>query len=400
MSSGKVRQTPQSSSQIARGNTPNTSMCTRSSANVKLSKEEIHNLPYDVKDSKGGVSYLENHLLVPIGEPITNTLLSLTLLHITQLPNVPKTAIEAIRSVAFILEEDSQNQAAETISSKVVAAIAPHIGILHVTVDELKLHTETLPQSNQNLTNAITNLSSSIDDTKNTVESLKEKLDKAYSSPPSQSTTNTPSYSSIVKSAPHQSMKLQNALTRTEVRNRQVLIEPSPGESLHTPDNTNTSITDKLTKAINSICKTEDPIITIKAIILLNSRGILIELNTKEAADWIRKPQTKELLLKELDIQANIKERLYSIIVPYVPISTPLNDYEFLHTTETENNLPPHLLESARWIKPLHCCSPNQRVALAILHVSDPLVADILIRDGLYINKEKLHPQKDKKEPL
>ena len=80
------------------------------------------------------------------------------------------------------------------------------------------------------------------------------------------------------------------------------------------------------------------------------------------------------------------------IIVPYVPISTPLNDYEFLHATEAENNLPPHLLESARWIKPLHHHSPNQRVALAILHVSNPLVADILIHDGLYINKEKLHP--------
>ncbi|KIJ11393.1 hypothetical protein PAXINDRAFT_54076, partial [Paxillus involutus ATCC 200175] len=44
--------------------------------------------------------------------------------------------------------------------------------------------------------------------------------------------------------------------------------------------------------------------------------------------------------------------------------------------------------------------APNQRVAHAILQMSNPQAANSIVRDGVYVCKEKLHPTKDKCAPI
>ncbi|KAF9245442.1 hypothetical protein BU15DRAFT_11724, partial [Melanogaster broomeanus] len=44
--------------------------------------------------------------------------------------------------------------------------------------------------------------------------------------------------------------------------------------------------------------------------------------------------------------------------------------------------------------------NPHQRVAHAILTTCDPMTANTLLRDGIYINREKLYPRKNKREPI
>ncbi|KAG2751707.1 hypothetical protein P692DRAFT_20700877, partial [Suillus brevipes Sb2] len=41
-----------------------------------------------------------------------------------------------------------------------------------------------------------------------------------------------------------------------------------------------------------------------------------------------------------------------------------------------------------------------QRVAHAIFHFTGPTAANTALRDGIYIGQEKLHPRKDKREPV
>ncbi|KIJ10055.1 hypothetical protein PAXINDRAFT_55458, partial [Paxillus involutus ATCC 200175] len=43
--------------------------------------------------------------------------------------------------------------------------------------------------------------------------------------------------------------------------------------------------------------------------------------------------------------------------------------------------------------------APNQRVAHILLQLADPHSANKVMKDGLYVCKEKLCPHKDKKEP-
>src|ERR1700678_3165160 len=77
----------------------------------------------DIKDSLDGRKFLEKHyLLCPPGEPPTHSLLSSCLHQISALAGMSKQAVNAIRSVAFLLEgmEGSQinNSLREALDSQ------------------------------------------------------------------------------------------------------------------------------------------------------------------------------------------------------------------------------------------------------------------------------------------
>ena len=70
----------------------------------------------DVKDSLEGRKFLEKHsLLCPPGEPPTHQSLHTCLHQISALAGVPKQVVNAIRSVAFLLEEMEDSQVNNTL---------------------------------------------------------------------------------------------------------------------------------------------------------------------------------------------------------------------------------------------------------------------------------------------
>ncbi|KAN0086065.1 hypothetical protein V8E55_007199 [Tylopilus felleus] len=117
---------------------------------------------------------------------------------------------------------------------------------------------------------------------------------------------------------------------------------------------------------------------TVKAITRLHSSGILVELNSTEAAEWMHELANWTALITHLNIKAIIKCKLNQI----------------------DNNLPEGLLDSTRWIKPIEKRSPNQHVAHAVFSFTDPDAANLCLRDGVVIDKEKFHPWTDKQDPL
>ena len=105
-------------------------------------------------------------------------------------------------------------------------------------------------------------------------------------------------------------------------------------------------------------------------------------------------------ILKALNLPANIKNRTFPIIVPFVPITTPIDDVNWIRKIEEENTLLPGAIDSIKWIKPKERRTPEQRFAHTMFHFTTAEAANISLRDGIYIDKEKLHPRKDKREPV
>jgi hypothetical protein len=150
-----------------------------------------------------------------------------------------------------------------------------------------------------------------------------------------------------------------------------------------------------------TMCQTDDtPDIHIKAITRLRNGGFIVELTTLEAAKWVRVPENQLKITNALDLPATIKERHFSIIVPFLPIASSVEDPAWLRTVEEENDMSVGAIESANWIKPRQRRAPMQCVAHAIFHFANPHSANNILRDGIYIGQEKLHPQKDKREPV
>ncbi|KAG2127128.1 hypothetical protein DEU56DRAFT_690255, partial [Suillus clintonianus] len=114
----------------------------------------------------------------------------------------------------------------------------------------------------------------------------------------------------------------------------------------------------------------------IKATTRLRSGGLIIELTTVEAAKWICVPENRLKITNAFESPALVKERRYTIIVPFLPISLGIEDADWRREIEIENGMQMGAIEAAGWIKPRIRRAPGQSVAHATLHFADPSAAN------------------------
>ena len=395
-----------------------------------------------MKNTESGKAFLEKSPFCHPGEHLSNDKLILTLFHITQYPGIPRTAIEGLRAVALLLEEgatpkpldESIQQFKEAISTSltahVIAALSPQVAAILTTSETLKANVTDIIQAKkafieetqrtpESATAAATRAEeaadavlSSIGDVKNAIELLAPSLNATQDSINTMARTitdssnqpstqqNARSYSAVAQQNVATPVPVTAALLRAATRDRQILFDPTPGKTLFEPNTAPADIAAKMKQAMLAIRTEDSPDIQIKATTRLRNGGIIIELTTLEAAQWIRTPANRLKIIEALDIPASIKERRFSVIVPFLLISSEIETSEWHRAVEEENNMPKGSIESANWIKPKNRRTPEQRVAHAIIHFADPTTANTVLRDGIYISQEKLHPRKDKREPV
>ena len=130
----------------------------------------------------------------------------------------------------------------------------------------------------------------------------------------------------------------------------------------------------------------------------LRNGGIIIQLESKEVAEWLWEPFNKHTFTDNLDTNMYIKERTYPIVVLRVLITFDPTIQEHLQEVEAANNLAPNTVCKARWIKPLYRRHPKQLVAYATLTLSSASEANRLIRDGMNICSSRTYPTRLKYE--
>ncbi|KIN97232.1 hypothetical protein M404DRAFT_160919 [Pisolithus tinctorius Marx 270] len=138
----------------------------------------------------------------------------------------------------------------------------------------------------------------------------------------------------------------------------------------------------------------------LKSIACLRKNCILLELNSQESATWIRDTPNRNAFLEKLGGTAMIKDRQYSIVIPFLPITTDLDSPDTLHRMENKNNIQTGLILCIKWIKDPTKHSPTQKVAHALTFITLPDTANHLLRDGFYWGLDRLCPYKDKREPI
>lgn len=415
MATGKTRPTPVGTgSTNIRAPTPTNRIRAshRNTVSLLLPRGEIMQQEYDVKDKESGAAFLEKSPFCRTGEPMTNESLILTILHITQYTGIPRIVIEGLRAVALLLEEGINNtpttatelniqqitdslstslsahvvaNLTSSLSAHVVAAISPQVASILTASENLKTNVDEI-------TKFKTTLEENSKDIKDIVDNASQSAKPQPGTPRS--------YSTVVQQNAQTPAPISAALARAATRDRQILFDPVPGSVLFATEVTSAEIATKMKQAFTASQSDDTPDIQIKAITRLRNGGFITELTTTEAAKWIRTPENRLKITNALDLPATIKERRFSIIVPFLPIASNIEDTAWLRTVEEENNMMAGAIESANWIKPRQRRAPTQRVAHAIFHFADTHSANNTLRDGIYIGQEKLHPRKDKREPV
>ncbi|KAF8547902.1 hypothetical protein OG21DRAFT_1424027, partial [Imleria badia] len=117
----------------------------------------------------------------------------------------------------------------------------------------------------------------------------------------------------------------------------------------------------------------------IKALTQLRNGGLIIKFDSTVSAAWLRQSNNKTKFLEKLEVPAEIHDRSYTVLVPFLPITAPLDDPQWFRAIKIENNLREDSLASAKWIKQKFRYSPNQRVVHALFTFLNPTATNSLL---------------------
>ena len=135
----------------------------------------------------------------------------------------------------------------------------------------------------------------------------------------------------------HLQLQIQNW---EQIKRQQVLIDFKKTEELQLEVMDEKTLTRKATDALYTIfTAATDPKpaeVKLKSGILLRNGGLLLELNSNKAANWLRGDGVITNFLENLGSGASIKNRTYQVIVQFVPVTfDPTNDK---HVKDFEGN--------------------------------------------------------------
>jgi hypothetical protein len=177
---------------------------------------------------------------------------------------------------------------------------------------------------------------------------------------------------------------------------RQILLNSNKGE-----DNFwNTSeIREKAKAAMTDILPAPPQELEIQEVIKLRKGSLILQFTTKEAANWLHKPEVKAAFTKKFNPDTSIRDRMHLIMVPRIPLTFDPGNPAHLREIEEANGLTLKTIKKARWIKPEYRRAPGQSCAHAIFTFSSVVDANRVLKEGIYICNARTFPKKLKFEP-
>lgn len=183
-------------------------------------------------------------------------------------------------------------------------------------------------------------------------------------------------------------------------RAKQILVDIFDGEGENTLDKSLTELLSKANEALDKMSDADKPEkVKVESVLKAKKNAVLLTLNSKEAAIWIREPGNEETFANAFSKGAHIREREYNLVAPRVPLTFEPSNPKHLREIEEANALPAHIIRKARWIKPAARRRAGQTHAYAILSIASVDIANKLIKDGIGICSSLIRPQKLKQEP-
>lgn len=211
----------------------------------------------------------------------------------------------------------------------------------------------------------------------------------------------TMSYKDVLLAQPNQpfgsmvDLKIKDNLNRNA---RQILV------NMLSDDLMGKSISEIKKKASEIITGMDDihnhlELVEIESVNVTHTEVVLLQLNSKQAANWLRDPFIGSKFTAKFAKDSLFVNRLYNIIVPWTSVI--FDPKSNMHLCELEcNNLDTNSIKKARWIKLANRRCEGQTHAYAILSLTSPSTANLLIRKGITICGASTQLSKLKHEPL
>ena len=324
--------------------------------------------------------------------PMSPAHLTHVLFYTSQLKGIMPTGCSAIRAVAFILHDLDLFTQADDIVSRItphlensfVAAIVLHMEKIMDTSEKMDTLNSTLMDSCMKLDTASTaisqcdttvtaehtdhrqQLAGKLSDVKTLTSSIKELVTSHNSAP------QCPSYREdlLSHSSPSDDMypPVDHAMAQTVVKERQLLINLARDHPVSKQICSCKELITLFQTALANISNDSAPNLEMKSLTILHNRGILLEMLSKEAAQWLSVSSNLKNLSTATGGKLSIKAQTFNIVVPFLPTSMAIEEVDVLHVIKEDNKLPHRSIMMAHWIKPPCRRENEQCIAHAMFH--------------------------------
>ena len=186
-----------------------------------------------------------------------------------------------------------------------------------------------------------------------------------------------------------------------ERKARQILVDIHDEHDSESLGKSITEVIARANEALKKITDTEKPAkVHVETALRTRKGALVLTLCSKEAAIWVRQPTNEIAFTEAFSKGSHIRECLFNLIAPRVPIVFEPDNTVHIREIEEVNGLREHTIHKVRWIKPIGRRRAGQTHAFAILSISSADCTNLLIRDGLIICNTRIRPTKQKFEPI
>lgn len=367
------------------------------------------------------------------GEQFDRSKIVNILLTVSLLPRIPPEAINAIRAVAFILDDDI----IDNLSSSLAAAVAEKVnaGLTEITknlersASFLEANSVQQAATTLDLKQAAAKPANSLNDLNHIVNKLSSAVESISSishwPPPPPCHPSLPSLPSPTynPNTPDNLTKLKHRLLQSACT---VLIVTDPAAPTNTPDHKTPPGTDtqdlrtKLNQHLEELDNNDRPLLDfledepdnspnnnktiVKGIQVRKNGGFLLDFDTPESAERFISYSSSHifLLAAHFGDSAVIKPRGFPVLMKFVPCTGEFNPKDPNHIFELEANskLKKGAITAANWLKRPDRRSPHQQVATLKITCADPQSANQLLRNKIFVQGHAVTVMKDIHEPI
>ena len=309
--------------------------------------------------------------LIDTDDTLTHDTLAGALVQTSLFPGLSQAAKDAICSVAILLAQtklaDDGGVEAEGLAGRVMDKVAEAVkAVTQAAISEVKAASTMLTESSTQIAATTT--------------SYRDALTKTTANP--------------VAVAASMDARVR---AREGVKARQILVDAlTPNQQLHQGAN-NLQLVSLANAALNDM--EDPPSHRFVGARRLNNGGLLLEMDSEEAATWLSGSFAKAAFLGRFAPEAALKSRTYSLVIQFVPLHFKPGDVNELRALEDLNGLPPNALLRARWIKPPYRRAAEQTCGHVLAVMTRPEDANKILTDGLIVCQKRVYAEKCKKEP-
>ena len=338
-----------------------------------LTKEDVHN-------ANDGRRFLERNLLLcPAGEPPTITSLSYCLHQVSEMKNIKPPIANAVRAVAYMMEEMEENAVNELVRDAVISQTNELAQDMKCLVEDAK---EKIGDHIKTVLNQLTTLIPA------PVAPSPETSPDSQTTPPSQHT-----YADALINPPtHANPRLA---AREGIRARQIMLEGIDQSSkIGTMNGLELKVEfNKIMEGLGYEGK------GIRLVTNLGNRGTLIEMENDHALNWLKKTENSFAFRVEIGPDVMVKQRTHPIIAFNTPLTFDPGNPDHIAEFREVNNVDQDTNLTLRWLKPPLRRTQEQKTAHLLLTFTEATGANRAISEGLLICGRRVRVEKTKKEP-